>query len=221
MGVSRDRASSVRRAVARRLSYSFHTSVPVALMREYEAGRLVERYRASRGSVSITSLVVRASALALRSMPGLNALYLDGEVRPVEEVNIAVAMQTSVGLYAPVIKRADTLTAEEVEGRLAALREKIESGRVRMDDLTGHTFTVTNLGPEGVAYFTPIINPPAICILGVGAIVVKPRVQPDGAVSPGPVGHLTLVFDHRAVDGGPAAAFLSQLVRLLENPDFP
>jgi len=159
------------------------------------------------GAPSITSILVYVSSRVLRENEEFNAVIEADEVRILDEVNIAVAIDTPRGLYAPVVRRADILKLQEIEAELRRLSEKAMSGRITYSDLTGHTFTISNLGHEGVTYFTPVINPPAISILGVGAVQ---------KTSHGEVGHLSLVFDHRAVDGAPAARFLAELRREVE-----
>lgn len=201
--------TGVRKGIAERLAYSLRTSIPVTLMTTFQADNMINAYRkmkAASGNAapSITSIMVYICAQVLRRREEFNAVIEGDEVRILDEVNIAVAVDTPRGLFAPVIRNADKLRLGEIEAMLRSLTEKAISGRITYGDLTGHTFTVSNLGHEGVTYFTPVINPPAISILGVGAI------QRSGQ---GMVGHLSLVFDHRAVDGAPAASFLADIGR--------
>ena len=189
-------------------------------MTEFDATRMVNVYRSLKKpnelSPSMTSMVIKACAEALRENEEINAALEGDEIKIMEEINIAVAVDTPRGLYAPVVRNADRLSLIQIEKELSRLREKAMDGSLALTDISDHTFTVSNLGPEGVYFFTPIINPPAICILGVGAIVRKPVAVGD-AVEIREVGHLSLVFDHRAGDGAPAARFLAMVKNLLEN----
>ena len=205
--------SGLRKAVAERLGYSFRNSLPVALMTEYDAGPLMMAYHGAREkfgekSPSITAYVVKCAASALTVHGEFNANIEGDEIRMLDEVNIAVAVDTPRGLYAPTVRNVDKKTVGEVEAELRALVDKAVKGTITLNELAGHGFTVSNLGHLGVTYFTPIINPPDIAILGVGAI----KNTGDGYR-----GYLTLVFDHRATDGAPAARFLAEIKHQLES----
>jgi pyruvate dehydrogenase E2 component (dihydrolipoamide acetyltransferase) len=205
--------SGLRKAIAERLGYSLRTALPVALMTDFDASNLFSLYRILKDrhgaeAPSLTSLYVKTVADVLRKNPDFNAVVEGDEVRVLDEVNIAVAVDTPRGLYAPTIQNADQKTLHEIEAELRRLVEKAVKGTITLNELTGHSFTISNLGHRDILYFTPIINPPDICILGVGG------VRDYGS---GPRGHLTLVFDHRVVDGAPAASFLSEIKSSLEK----
>ncbi|MEM3031962.1 MAG: 2-oxo acid dehydrogenase subunit E2 [Nitrososphaerota archaeon] len=205
--------AGVRKGIADRLAYSLRTSIPVTLMTTFQADNIMSAYHSMKtasgqGAPSITSIMVQICAQTLRRHDYFNAVIEGDEVRIMDEVNIAVAVDTPRGLFAPVIRNADKLKLGEIEAMLRSLSERAVSGSITYGDLTGHTFTISNLGHEGVIYFTPVINPPAISILGVGAM------QKSGQ---GMVGHLSLVFDHRAVDGAPAASFLADVRKAAES----
>ncbi|MEM2910003.1 MAG: dihydrolipoamide acetyltransferase family protein [Nitrososphaerota archaeon] len=213
-----------RKAMIQKLSIGFHVSIPVALMVEFDAEpvvTLLESMRGERGfeKVSLTALFVKAAAKALSEDRSMNAIFEEDEVKYIREVNIAVAVDTPHGLYAPVIKRADEKNVAEISAEIEVLKDKAMKGSLSLDELKGHTFTVSNLGTEGVDFFTPIINPPAIAILGVGKVSKKAVVK-DEQIRVGLVCPLTLVFDHRVVDGAPAARFLKKLKQLLEEPSW-
>ena len=152
-----------------------------------------------------------ANAFLSGSEPGLNIEYLD------EDVNVAVAVHRPEGLVAPVIRGADKLAVEEISQRIADLTVKVVKGRLSVSDVTGGTFTVSNLGEVGVELFAPVINPPHAGILAVGTISKRP-VAADDTVEVRNVATLSLVFDHRVVDGVPAGRFLGEVKGLLENP---
>ncbi len=210
------RLTGLRKAIAERLGHSLRTSLPVALMTDYDASKLLSLYnlfkeRFGDESPSITAIITKTVGDLLKHHPVFNAVVEGDEVRELDDVNIAVAVETPRGLYAPTIRNVDKKTFFEVESELRMLTEKAVKGVITLNELAGHSFTVSNLGHLGVLYFTPIINPPDISILGVGAI----RKEGNDVR-----GHLTLVFDHRVVDGAPAAAFLQEIRKALENITF-
>ncbi len=205
--------TGLRKAIAERLGYSLRSSLPVALMADYDASKLIDTYnllkeRFGDESPSITSIITKTVGDLLKHHHVFNAIVEGEEVRELDDVNIAVAVETPRGLYAPTIRNVDKKSFFEVESELRKLTEKAIKGTITLNELVGHSFTISNLGHLGVLYFTPIINPPDVSILGVGAI----RKEGDGVR-----GHLTLVFDHRVVDGAPAAMFLQDIRKALEN----
>ncbi|GAB4434597.1 MAG: dihydrolipoamide acetyltransferase family protein [Anaerolineae bacterium] len=176
------------------------------------------RWRAKTGGrFSLTTLLVRVAAAALRRHPQCNSLLVDGALRRYRAINIGVAMASEAGLVVPVIHDADRLAAEGIQARLDALRTRAEAGRLTPDDLRGGTFTVSNLGMYGVDAFTAVLNPPQVAILACGRIQETP-VAVAGEVAIRPMLTLRLTVDHRAVDGAEAAPFLAAVKDLLENP---
>ncbi len=137
-----------------------------------------------------------------------------------EDINIGIAIEVETdkthGLMVPVVRKADGKSLTEISGETKSLIERARAGKLSHDDLTGGTFTVTNLGMYGVETFVPIINPPETAILGVGAIVEKP-VYVQGEVEVQPLMRLTLSFDHRVVNGAPAARFMQRVKQILEE----
>lgn len=208
--------AGVRKAITQRLSPGFHQALPVALMMEFKADMLLD-HRKQRGGPSITAYAVKAAALALKKYPDMNVTFEEGELVYHDEVNIAVGVHTPRGLRAPVIRNADKMTLSELTRIIDEFAEKGKRGEITLADQEGHSFTVTNLGMVGVTYFTPIINPPDCSILGLGTITAKPVITYE-KLEIAKVGHLTLVFDHRVIDGMPASIFLGEIKRLLENP---
>ena len=164
-------------------------------------------------------LVVKATARAraLKEHPRLNAVQLEDQIQLVDQVNIGIAVALDEGLITPVIGDADlkTLTELATEGR--ELTAKTREGRAKPEEVTGGTFTITNLGAFDIDAFTPIINPPQVAILGVGRVVEKPIID-GGQITKGAMMFLSLTFDHRVVDGAPAAEFLQTVKKHLEDP---
>lgn len=165
--------------------------------------------------LTLTAFVLRALALTLQAHPRMNALLRDNEIELVDEVNIALAVSVEDGLMAPVIRNAERKSLAEIAQEAAALAADARAGRLSPKQLQRGTFTLTNLGMTQIDSFAPIINPPQVGILGVSRVIPMPVVK-DGAVAIAPLMELTLVFDHRAVDGYPAALFLGDLKQRLE-----
>lgn len=212
--------AGVRGITSERMAESARATARVTLFREVDASRLVELrelFKAQGLRVSYNDILVKVCAVALREHPEANARLGEGEVELLDRVNIGLAVDTERGLLVPVIHDADRLTIPEIAARTAALVEAARAGRSLPDDLMGGTFTITNLGMMGVEGFTPIINLPECCILGVGRIVRKPVVEGDQVVVRSML-TLSLAFDHRVIDGAPAARFLARIAELVENP---
>lgn len=212
----------IRRTIATRMLQSLQTMAQVTLTTEANVTEAVTLRRGlsrhqSEGSISPLHLVIKAVAQGLKQHPRLNALQSEDQVQLIEEINIGVAVALEEGLVTPVIRNADTkpLAQLAAEGRDLAARTR--EGRARPEEVTGGTFTITNLGANDIDGFTPIINPPQVGILGVGRVVEKPVIAGDQIVR-GSTMYLSLTFDHRIVDGGPAAEFLQTVKGLLEDP---
>jgi pyruvate dehydrogenase E2 component (dihydrolipoamide acetyltransferase) len=212
----------VRRIVSEGMARSVHTSARVTLFREVDAGELVrlrERFAEKGLGVSYNDLLVQICAVALREHPAANARLGEGQIEHLDRINIGLAVDTDRGLLVPVIRHADRLTTAQIAGESARLIGAAREGRSLPDDLSGGVFTVTNLGMHGVDGFTPVINLPECCILGVGRIVRKPVVvDAQDTVAVRPTMTLSLVFDHRVLDGAPAARFLDRIAQLVEDP---
>jgi len=215
--------SQWRQSVARGMVSSAQATAPVTLHRDVVFRAASNLLRDSGGEperagrVGLLDVVIKAVAEALREHPDLNATYTDEALVRHLQVNIGVALALPEGLLVPVLREADRLTLTELAARRQALIERARAGRLAPADITGGTFTVSNLGPLGVEGFTPIINLPEVAILGVGRIGERP-VAAGGRVVVEPVLPLSLTFDHRAVDGAPAAAFLGAVASRLESP---
>lgn len=166
---------------------------------------------------TITDLVSRAAILALAEHPDLNATLSDTTLTVYDEVHLGLAVDTPEGLIVPVVHNADRLALQALAATTRDLATRARENRLSLEDLQGGTFTVTTLGSLGVDFFTPIINPPQVAILGIGRTFDTLSLQ-DGKVESHSAMHLSLSFDHRAVDGAPAARFLGTIKRLLELP---
>jgi pyruvate dehydrogenase E2 component (dihydrolipoamide acetyltransferase) len=212
--------SGVRAVIAGRMASSHSQTAPVTLTSEAEAAALVDLRRelARDGvEVSYTDLFVCVLARALREYPQLNASLEGDHIRRWREVHIGVAVDTERGLLAPVVRDVDKKGLQQIAQELRDLTDRARAGHCTADELRGSTFTLTNLGMFGIDAFTPLINLPECAILGVGRIKTRP-VMVEGTVLGQPTVWLSLTFDHRLVDGGPAARFLQRVVQLVERP---
>jgi len=215
----------MRKVIAERMAQSFHNAVPVLLTVEVCMDRSdellarlgAELQKRSGVKVGYLPLIVKAAAAALRHHPRVNAHWLGSAIRQYTDVNVGVAVALDEGLMVPVLRQADQLGVAAIAAGVADLAGKARSGRLGLDDLDGGTFTISNLGGYTTQFFMPVINPPQVAILGVGRSVARGVVR-DGQVTVLPVLPLSLVFDHRAVDGAPAAAFLDEIKAGLEEP---
>jgi pyruvate dehydrogenase E2 component (dihydrolipoamide acetyltransferase) len=215
--------STIWRIMAERTTQSW-TSVPhFFLMREVKANRIITwRDQAQKRSggpakVTYTDLLVRVVAALLREHPRVNAFWNNGKIQANHEINIGLAIAVTEGLVVPVIHHADKLTLGEITQRRQDLVTSAHSGRLRSQDISGGTFTISNLGMYGVDTFNAILNTPQAAILAVGRISER-VVAADGQAVVQPTMILSLSCDHRVVDGARGAQFLGALADLLEEP---
>ncbi|MEA2639657.1 MAG: hypothetical protein QOF51_1051 [Chloroflexota bacterium] len=211
--------------MAERMTASWTTVPHFVLMREVDASGLAEMRRRIGLSVeqragmrpTYSDLLVKLVAAALRRHPRANASWIDGTPRENREVHIGLAVATDAALVVPVIRDADTLSVGEIAQRRHELVERANAGKLTPSDVSGGTFTITNLGMWGVDAFNAIVNPPQAAILAVGRIADR-VVAVDGQPAVRPTMILTLSADHRAIDGARAAQFLAELAGLVEEP---
>lgn len=212
----------IRGTIAIRMLQSLQTMAQVTVTTEAIVSEAMTlRQGLSRhqtdGNLSPLHLVIKATARALKEHPRLNALQMEDNVQLVSQINIGVAVALDDGLITPVIEDADTKTLAELAHEGRELAAKTREGTAKPEDVTGGTFTITNLGAMEIDAFTPIINPPQVAILGVGRVVEKPVIA-DGEITKGSMMYLSLTFDHRIVDGAPAAEFLQSVKGYIEDP---
>jgi pyruvate/2-oxoglutarate dehydrogenase complex dihydrolipoamide acyltransferase (E2) component len=168
--------------------------------------------------ITVTALVLRAAALALREHPRLNALMREGGIERMHDVNLGFAVTLGDGLAVPVIRQADLKPVAALAAEINELAAGARAGTLPPRAYQSGTFTLSNLGATGIDWFTPILNPPQVGILGLSRVAERAVVR-DGQVVVAPMTTLTLVFDHRAVDGHPAALFLRCLRKRLEGAE--
>ncbi len=203
----------MRESLASTAQYTLNASAAAAGLL-----RLRARLKASAAlsHITINDLVTFCTARALLEAPDVNAELIDGRIVKHADVHIGFAVDTTRGLLAPVVRNADRLPIAELAMRMKALATQAVEGTIAPDDLSGGTFTISNLGGLGIESFTPLINVPQVAILGVGAIQLKP-VRVDGKVEFIDSIGLSLTCDHQVIDGAPGARFLQVLKEKIES----
>jgi len=215
--------TAIRRAIAARMTESRQSIVPVTLTSAVDMTILVgirQKFKAMDGDGLVPSygdLLVKSAAVALQIHPLLAARWTDAGLVLPERIDIGIAVDTDAGLLVPVIRDVPGLGLKALAARSRELIDQARSGGLSMGDMRGGCFTVTNLGAFGIDAFTPIINPPECAILGVGRIERRPVMDGDRVIGRDFV-TLSLTFDHRILDGGPAAQFMQSLAKSIENP---
>jgi pyruvate dehydrogenase E2 component (dihydrolipoamide acetyltransferase) len=213
--------STTWRLMAERTTQTWTTVPHFVLARQVDATRLIawrNAYQRRAGvEITYTDLLTRLVAAALRMRPEVNVRWEDGRVVSAPGINIGIAVATDDGLVVPVIHGADGLTLEQISRRRAEVVSRARDGRLRPEDLSGGTFTISNLGMFAVDAFVAVLNAPQAAILAVGRIADR-VVAVGGQPAVRPVMVLTLSCDHRAVDGARAARFLETLSNLIEEP---
>jgi pyruvate dehydrogenase E2 component (dihydrolipoamide acetyltransferase) len=219
--------SRVRRITAERMAASARATARVTLLLEAdfsEASRFRQQLQPEFARLGVPklpwdALIAHAAALGLTEHRRMLAQWVEGQgLRRTDEVHVGVAVALEPeGLVVPVLRDADKRSLRELAADLLALADKARAGRLSPAEMLGGSFSITNLGAYRVDGFTPILNPPETAILGVGRIADKPVVV-DGQIVARTMCTLSLSFDHRVVDGAPAAAFLARLAELLERP---
>jgi len=217
--------SRIRQITAQRMAESAHTTAPVTLTTEADATELAALREQLKSSYSRSGLAVpsyndiylKLTAAALQEHPALNASWSDDGLILHGGIHIGFAVETEKGLLAPVLRDVPAKSLRVIAAETASLIEGTRRERLSHEAMQGGTFTITNLGMYGIDAFTPIINLPQAAILGIGRIVCKPAVH-DGEVVPRQMVALSLTFDHRVVDGAPAARFLNTVREYVSEP---
>jgi pyruvate dehydrogenase E2 component (dihydrolipoamide acetyltransferase) len=213
--------TGMRGTIARRMHDSLQGMAQVTLTTEADVTELVKHRETLKleFDLTYTDLVIKAVTLALPEHPRLNAWVEEEAIRLLPDIHIGLAVALEDGLIVPVIQNADQKSLKGIAQESQRLARRAREGLLIPAAVTGSTFTVTNLGMYGVDTFTPIINPPEVAILGIGRIVEKPSRR-NGELLWRQAMALNLTFDHRAVDGAPAALFLQAVKNRLERPDW-
>jgi pyruvate dehydrogenase E2 component (dihydrolipoamide acetyltransferase) len=214
--------SKERRVTAERMIKSHLGTAPVTVIMEVNAEsarELAESYKNddTSASPSITDIIIKATAMALCEHPIMNSRFDDDHITILQDINIGLAIAIESGLVVPVLRNADKLALRDIAAATKMLEQKAREKSLALDDISGGTFTISNMGMYGADIFAPIINPPEAGILGVGAIKMRPVVVDNQFITK-PMMWLALTFDHRILDGVPATLFLKRVKENLENP---
>ena len=222
--VSYEELSKLQSTISRRMAESKATAPHFYLEAEIDMSRLVAaraqiKAGAGQGDVvpSFNDMVVKACALALREHPRANGAYRDGRFELYSRVNVGVAVSARDALVVPTVFDADKKNLTQIASDARALAQRVREGQITPPELSGATFTVSNLGMFGIDSFAAVINPPQAAILAVGAITERPVVR-DGAITTAHLMRVNLACDHRILYGAPAAEFLARVRSLLEEP---
>ena len=217
--------SNIRKVTAKRLTESkqnaphfyLTSAIDVTELLEFR-GNLNERLQAAGGpKVSVNDLIVKAVATSLRANPGVNVSFAGDKMLQHKRINLGVAVAIEGGLVVPVVKDADRKSVSEIATESRELAGRAREGKLKLDEMSGGTFSISNLGMFGIEQFSAVINPPEAAILAVGAARDEVQVR-DGEFVARKILRVTLSADHRAVDGAVGAAFLQQFTSLLEDP---
>ena len=224
---TREKVSGIRKAIAKAMVNSKHTAPHVTLLDEVDVTELVAHRKkfkdiAAEKDIKLTYLpyVVKALVSTLREFPALNTSLDDATQELIQKhyYNIGIAADTERGLLVPVIKHADRKSVFAISDEINALAVKARDGKLSPTEMKGASCSITNIGSAGGQWFTPIINHPEVAILGIGRIAEKPIVK-NGEIVAAPMLALSLVFDHRVIDGATGQAALNHLKNLLGNPE--
>ena len=218
--------TNIRRTIADRMTQSVREAPQFSVSVDVDMGRamaIVQDFRDNAGAaqgpkITVTALLVKACAWALAQFPAANAMFEENQLVEWDEVNIGVATAIDQGLIVPVVHHADHLGMKEIAARLTDLTARARESRLKLDDLQGGTFTISNLGMFGTDRFTAILNPPQAAILAVGRVAKRAVVGEDDRVEVRQMASLALTADHRVLDGAAAAQFLAIIQRALEHP---
>lgn len=218
--------SLMRKRIAQRLLSATQTTAMLTTFNEVDMGEIMairSRYKETFYSnhnikLGFMGFFIQASAQALQEFPQMNAYLEDDHMVFHHYADIGVAVSTEKGLVVPVIKNAQSMNLASIEQRLVELATKARQKSLKIEDMQGGTFTITNGGVFGSLLSTPIINPPQSAILGMHKIEKRPQVTEDGSIVARPMMYLALSYDHRSVDGKDAVSFLVRIKQLLEDP---
>ncbi|MGT2906295.1 dihydrolipoamide acetyltransferase family protein [Streptococcus dentiloxodontae] len=218
--------TGIRKVIAEHMMNSLHSGAQLTLHRKADVTALMAFRQDMKvkvnaplenGEIGITTLLTKAVTKALKDYPEANAWYAGGQYEEKEAIHIGMATALSEGLVVPVIRNADKLTLSDLGRAIKDLAAQARKGTLDPSLYSGSTFSITNLGAQGIEYFTPILNTPEVAILGVGAIQKSLAFDDDGQVVERHYLPLSLTFDHQVLDGAPAAEFLAAVVSYLED----
>ncbi|UTI41920.1 dihydrolipoamide acetyltransferase family protein [Niallia sp. RD1] len=225
-GVKSEKLSVMRQTIAKRMQQSLSTTAQLTLHRKAEINALLDFQKDIKKQVTeseldvrltLTVLIARAVTLSLRDKSFMNTHLIDGQLYLFDEVHLGIATSLDAGLVVPVVKNAERLPLGELAKAISSVTEKARNGQLPGYELTGSTFTISNLGQQGIEYFTPVLNTPETGILGVGTFIEELTLENETVKTVKKL-PLSLTFDHQVLDGAPAGDFLNRVVYYLEHP---
>jgi pyruvate dehydrogenase E2 component (dihydrolipoamide acetyltransferase) len=217
-GVRKIIADRMLKSLAEMAQFTLNANAPAARMQELRARMKASGDSLGLSKVTVNDLILFAVSRVIPQYPFMNAHKIGDTLKTFERVHLGMAVDTPRGLMVPVIRNANLLSLAQISSEAKRLAAACQGGTVKPDEISGSTFSVTNLGSLGVTNFTPVINAPEVAILGVCGIELKPVVAGDG-VSFAPHIGFSLTINHQVVDGAPAARFLKTLGEAVADID--
>lgn len=217
--------TGIRKVIAERMYDSLQKSAQLTINMKIDVSKLIALQKQTMETVqyrydnklTVTDFIARAVVLSLKQHEQMNSAYIENKIHLYKQVHLGMAVALERGLVVPVIRNADQSTLIDLSRSIKTLAKKAREGQLSQDEMQGSTFTISNLGAYGVDHFTPVLNPPEAGILGVGAVYDTPVFIGEN-IEKRSILPLSLTFDHRVLDGAPAAAFLQTVKKFLENP---
>ncbi|WP_374719420.1 dihydrolipoamide acetyltransferase family protein [Parageobacillus toebii] len=224
-GVTVKPVTGMRKVIATRMFASLQQTAQLTIHMKADVTELLELQKKLREELqdepdiklTITDFIARATVLALCAHKQMNSLYQNGNIHTYDSVHLGIAVALENGLVVPVIPYAEKLTLKEISKKIKELSVRAREGKLSSEEMKGSTFTITSLGAYGVEFFTPVLNPPEVGILGVGTVTDTPVFVGD-AIQKRKILPLSLTFDHQVIDGAPASQFLADIKNHLEKP---
>ncbi|GLH63033.1 dihydrolipoamide acetyltransferase family protein [Parageobacillus sp. G301] len=224
-GVTVKPVTGMRKVIATRMFASLQQTAQLTIHMKADVTELLELQKKLREELqdepdiklTITDFIARATVLALCAHKQMNSLYQNGNIHTYDSVHLGIAVALENGLVVPVIPYAEKLSLKEISKKIKELSVRAREGKLSSEEMKGSTFTITSLGAYGVEFFTPVLNPPEVGILGVGTVTDTPVFVGD-AIQKRKILPLSLTFDHQVIDGAPASQFLTTIKNYLEKP---
>lgn len=219
------KVSGIRKVIAGRMHDSLQQTAQLTMNMKVDVTELISLQKQTAATIqnryenklTVTDFIARAVVLSLQQHPQMNSAYIDETIHLFKHVHLGMAVAIDKGLVVPVIRHSEKCSLIELSSSIKTLAQKARVGQLSSEEMQGSTFTISNLGSYGVEHFTPILNPPESGILGVGAVYDTPVFKGE-TIEKRSILPLSLTFDHRVLDGAPAAAFLQTVKQFLEEP---
>lgn len=212
-----EKLSGLRKTIIERLSNSYHNSITLTNSTEVDFTQFKKQTKSL--GVSITSGIIFLLCKVLLRLKQFNSHFEKDYLKEYNIVNIGLAVDTEKGLIVPVLKNAHALDIKNIQENIIDLSNRARNNKIKENELNDSTFTITNLGMMRTDFFTPVLNPPEVAILGIGRIIKKPYIINENMIAIREMAFLSLSYDHRVIDGADAARFLDKLAQYIEKPE--